>query len=336
MLDKRPIDIVRESGGQFDVGTKDEGAIIDSVNIGKSLLIIKENAIYELITADNVDPQRTNIQLPKMITRLIANKGTLSETISRTLLTAISLFKPEYILKSIDCHKILVLVIELQSEILVLDKEIKDYFLNENKASEEFEERNSINKSFEIPSIVNLETNCKTIFQKADHVEQTLMEIIINFFPNMGLSKQSHFPSFHKKLIEKYGENDSFSKFINETLSFMQIIRELRNGFDHRLKHTKVFDFELQPEGNIIWPTIELSHKTNKLERMSLKLFLEDTLNNFLDIIELTFAHLAGKNIKSRTLPIGVKEIPYNKRKNKFVRFSLWSPLGPEGFFIQK
>lgn len=335
MEEKRPIDRKRESGGHADIGSEEDGAIIEMKNIGGRLLVIKERSIYEMVMADTIDPERTNINLPTTIHKLIIDKGTESETVSRILLTAMTLFRPEYISNTVDCPKLIGLTTDLLSEISILEKEIKDYQIVEKTASDEYEERRNQKVSYKLPSIVSLESKCKTIFQKADHIEQTLMDIIVNFYPNLGLTKQSHFPNFYEKLREKYGEADPLVKFINETVYFMQVIRELRNGFDHRLEHTKVYDFELQTDGNIIAPTVELKHKKIKLERTSLSEFLEITTKNMLDIIELTFAYLAGKNVKIGGIPYQVRQIPEDKRRNKFVKYSFWTPIGDEGFYNQ-
>lgn len=335
MEEKRPIDRKRESGGQTDIGSEVDGAIIEMKNIGGRLLIIKERSIYEMVMADNIDPERTNINLPPTIHKLIIDKGTESETVSRTLLTAITLFRPEYVSNTVDCPKLIGLTIDLLSEISILEKEIKEYQLDEKIAADEYEERRTQKVSYMLPSVVSLESKCKTIFQKADHIEQTLMDIIVKFYPNLGLTKQSHFPNFYKKLQEKYGEEDPFVEFIKKKVYLMQVIRELRNGFDHRLEHTKVFDFELQVDGNIIAPTIELKHKKIKLERTSLNKFFEIVTKNMLDIIELTFAYLAGKNVRTGGMPYQVKQIPDDKRQNKFVKYSFWTPIGDEGFYNQ-
>ncbi len=335
MSEKKPIDRIRDSSGHADIVTLEEGAIIEMKKIGGRLLIIKERAIYEMVMADTIDPERTNINLPTTIHKLIIDKGTESETVSRTLLTAMTLFRPEYISNTVDCPKVIGLTIDLLSEISILEKEIKEYLFAEKTASDEYEERRNQKVSYKLPSVVSLESKCKTIFQKTYHIEQTLIDIIVKFYPNLGLSKQSHFPSFYEKLKEKFGEADPFVKFIKKTVYFMQVILELRNGFDHRLEHTKVFDFELQTDGNIIAPTIQLNHKKIKLERTSLNDFLEITIKNILDIIELTFAYLAGKNVRTGGMPYQIRQIPEDKRRNKFVKYSFWTQIGDEGFYNQ-
>ena len=115
----------------------------------------------------------------------------------------------------------------------------------------------------------------------------------------------------------------------------MQVIREIRNGLDHRLKHTTVLDFEIQTDGNILSPTIELAHKKTKLQRTSLSEFLEISVQNILVIVEETFAHLASKNQTSGGIPKHVKLIPEERRWNKFVKYSFWSPIGEGGYFSQ-
>ena len=189
--------------------------------------------------------------------------------------------------------------------------------------------------SYKLPAVINLDSTCKTIFQKTNHIEQTLIDIITEFYPNLGLTKQSHFPFLYEKLKALYGETDLFVKFLSKTLCFMQVIYELRNGFDHRLDYVSAFNFDLQTDGNIIAPTIELKHKKIKLERTSLSDFLKFSIANNLDIIELTFANLASKNMRTTGLAYQVRLIPEDKRRNKFVRYSFWIPFGDEGFYNQ-
>ena len=220
MDEKRPIDKKRDSGGMADIGTKEDGAIVEMTKIGERLLIIKERSIYEYIMADNIDPNRTNIGLPNGIQKLLLNQGSESELVSRTFLTAQTLFKPEYINDKIDIISAQTLALNLLIEQITLEKEIQDLIKEEQKVSEEYERRRAEPSSYAIPSIVDLETRCKSIFQKADHVEQILIEIISIFYSKNGLTKQSHFPRFHEMLIEMYGEQDPFSEFIRGAVPF--------------------------------------------------------------------------------------------------------------------
>jgi hypothetical protein len=161
------------------------------------------------------------------------------------------------------------------------------------------------------------------------------MEIITLFNPNSGLTKQSHFPKFHEVLKEKYVEKDGFTEFIGSTLYFMRIVRELRNGLDHRLSTYKIKDFELKTDGDILSPTIELNHKDVKVERTALNEFLKLTTQNLIEIIEVSFAFLAGRAVRTSRMPYQLRETPIEKRRHKFVKYSFWMPIGDEGFYCQ-
>jgi hypothetical protein len=334
MNERRPIDIKRDSGGSADIGTEQDGAILEMYNLDGKLIVIKEFALYEFMTADTVDPDRTNISLPNNIQRLLINQGAESELVGRTFLTTKTLVKKE-LFKGIDTSKIIKLSLDALVELTVLEKEVDEYLEKEKEVSHAYEERRKELASYAIPSINDVETRCKTIFQKADHVEQILMEIITLFYPNEGLTKQSHFPKFQDILKKKYGEADPFFLFLDKSIYFIKVVRELRNSLDHRLKFVKVKDFELQTDSNIISPTIELEFKEVKLEKVSLSEFLPLVLKNSIYIFENTIGHLSATNAKSDLMPYVIKEIPENDRRYKHVRYSFWSPLGDTGYFHQ-
>tara|TARA_R110002111_G_scaffold197018_1_gene262845 strand:+ start:140 stop:1147 length:1008 start_codon:yes stop_codon:yes gene_type:complete len=335
MKEKRPIDRKRESAGMADIGTKEDGAIQQMIKIGDRLIILKEKSIYEFIMADDVDPERTNIKLPNNIHKLIIDQGSESEMVSRVFLTANILFNKGKFETEIDSEKALTLTLDLIQELSILETEIQSYLDKEKEVSEDYESKRNQPVSYSIPSIGNAKNRCTTIFQKADHIEQTLMKIITIFYPNDGLTQQSHFPKLYDIIKDKYGEKDSFTEFLNQILDFMKIIRNLRNALDHQLKGVEVYDFELEPNSDVLAPSIELDFKGSKLERQSLSEFLKLLIPNFIYICEFTIVHLAGRNFLPTIMQQAVKEIPEDKRRNKFVKYSFWSNMGEGGYYDQ-
>jgi hypothetical protein len=335
MDEKSPIDKKRESGGYIDIGTEDDGAIIEMINVGNKLIVVKEKSLYELMMADTIDPGRTNIGLPNMIQKLLIKKGTDSEIVGKTFLTAKTLFQSEYFDKKIDTNRLLELSLDLLIELAALEKENNSYLKNEMEAVDEYENIKKNKLPYKLPTIIDLELQCKKIFQNADHVEQILMEIIVTFYPNEGLTKQSHFPLFHQLLIKLYGENDPFVDFIDKTLYFIKIVRAIRNALDHRLKTVRLFNFDLQPDSSILSPSIEVNHKEDKLKRVALSTFLPIVLENFLSIVEDIFAYLAAKNAIPHPMISKIMAIPEEHRRYKFVRYSFWANIGEGGYFSQ-
>lgn len=333
MIDKNEIDRKRNQGGTAEVGSKEEGAILQMQKIGERLFIIKEKSIYEFIMADDIDPERTNINLPNNMHKRIINQGIESEIVSRIFITAKNLFKQSQLNKGIDADKALLLSLELLQEMAILQEEINNYLQKEEDVVEEYKAKTG---SYIIPAVEHLQTICKTIFQKAYQIEQIIIDLVVIFYPNeKGLSKQSHFPKLYEFIKAKYGENDGFTEFIKLSTGFMKIIIELRNGLDHRLSTVKVENFEQLADGNLNSPSIALNYKDVKLKRESLNIFLPVLLQNLIIMFENISAYLCIKNTNPGMMGFKVVEIPEDKRQNKFVRFCYWSPMGEGGYYDQ-
>jgi hypothetical protein len=334
MEENKDISRIRDRGGSAEIGTEEDGAILEMYNLNEKLITIKEHALYEFYMADHIDPNRTNAALPANIQKLIINEGPNSELVSSTFLTAKTLFRDGYF-PGVDNKKAISLSIELMIELKNLKTEIHSYMDKEKEVSDAYEARRKKPISFALPAIGNAESRCTTIFQKADRVEQILIEIFMLFYTSAGLKIQSHFPDFFEVLKIKHGEEHPFTKFIGSTVDFMNIVRELRNSLDHRLRFVEVRDFELQLDGNVMSPTIELKKiRKTQMERTPLSTLLPIVLQNFLAITELTFAYVAGTDAKPM-MPSLVKVIPEDNRRFKHLKYAFWTDFGNGGWYHQ-
>lgn len=330
------IDRVRESGGKITIGNIDE-AIQRATEFDGKLIIIKENSIHEVVNADFIDPQRTNVAIPNTIQKPILDIGTESELVARTFLTAALLFEKKYFDEAVDTQRVLKLSFELLQELVVLEKEINEYLTDEKDTANAYNERIKVPAPYTLPTITNLVTRCKTIFQKADHINQTMIDIARLFYSSDGLKKQGHFETFAGLVAEKYGESDDFSKFLLHSVYTMRVIRYVRDGLDHRGESVKVKDFALQLDSTITSPTIELVNKHERLSETLLSSFLPTLLSRIIAVVEGTIVCLAEKHVKSSFIPYEIREIPVEKRKYRLTRFSFWSPtpVNDDGFYHQ-
>lgn len=332
MEEKRQIDSMRDRGGSVDIGTAEDGAIMEMLPIGKRMLVIKERSVYEMRLADDIDPNRENPNIPSTSQRLIVGLGTESEIFSRTFLTAKRLFKPGHLKEGIDDIQLLFLTLEIVQELAALDKEINDYLDQELKVSNEYNELKGKTNNHAVPSIPDLKTRCKTIFQKADQAYQATLAIIRIFYPDF--SKQSYYSAFLDHIKKKYGDNHPFSEFLENALPFILLARNIRNCLDHRRTETEIKDFELQLNLEIFSPTIEVNYLDSKLERVSLSKFLPSLTENLVTVFENLIAYLCANNQRTNSV-MQVRYIPEDKRRNKHIRFAYWLPFGSEGFFQQ-
>ena len=335
-MDKKlPIDLIRERGGSASIGTSEDGAIMEMIPLEGRMLIIKERSVYEMRLADDIDPKREKPNIPPTSQRLIVSLGTESEIFSRTFLTAKRLFKPEYFPATIDTTQLLLLTLEVVQELAALDKEVNDYLNVEKKASDDYEDRKSKKLDHAVPSIPDLKTRCKTIFQKADQAYQAQLSIIRIFYPDF--SNKFNYTKFFEFIKNKYGEQDNFTKFLQEILPFILLARNIHNCLDHwERTETDLKDFELQLDLSIISPTIEINYLESKLDRVALVQFLPFVIENLVVIYENMIAFMSIKNLKSdRFMQSQIRFIPKDKRINKHIKFAYWLPLGSEGFYQQ-
>jgi len=330
---KRQIDIIRERGGSANIGTIEDGAIIEMLSISGRMLIIKERSVYEMRMADDIDPNRKNPGIPSTSQRIIVRLGTESEIFSRTFLTAKRLFKSEYFPASIDTDQLLLLTLDIVQELAALENEVANYLNDEKKAIKGYIDNNKNNHI--LPSIPNLNTKCKTIFQKSDQSYQAQLALIRIFYPDF--NKKHYYTKFSEFIKNKYGDQDNFTKFLEEIIPFILLARNIRNCLDHwERTETEIRDFDLQLDLSIISPSIEVNYLGSTLERISLSQFLPSVTENFVAIFENMIAHLSNKNLLEDKLMQGqIQFIPKEKRINKHIKFAYWLPLGSEGYYQQ-
>ncbi|SFD17054.1 hypothetical protein SAMN05518672_101857 [Chitinophaga sp. CF118] len=160
------------------------------------------------------------------------------------------------------------------------------------------------------------------------------MEIIRQFYPAIG---KQYFHKFTEYVGNEYEDQDDFVKFIREIQPFIDTTRNIRNCLDHRMAQIEIKDFDLQSTGEIISPTIAMDFNNTTVQRTSLNRYLPDIRDSLLNLFELLIVHLCAKNIKEdKGLQRRVAIIPESERRNKFIKFAVWYPLGPGGFYDQK
>jgi len=270
---------------------------------------------------------------------LLLDYGANSEVVSRTFITAALIFEKQFILHGIDLDKARSISLEIAQELIELEREVARYFQDEAAAII----RAKVSVSNTIPSIPNIETRCKTIFQKADQVNQRLVALSRLFPKFKDLNEQAHFENLATSFSTAFGEADLLCKFLNENHQFMQSLRLIRDGLEHRAARYKgvrkvtVNNYDSDANSCSL-PTIELNDKLQKIPATGLSSLLMTILPKLIAVSEAVIAGLASKHIKSEIPYYQIREIPYLKRRMQYVRFAMWTdfPIGGEGFYHQK
>jgi hypothetical protein len=214
------------------------------------------------------------------------------------------------------------LTFEVLKDLVAMETGAAEFVAIETTEIERMRSRPPNSGSFTLPAITDVEARCKTFFQKADHVEQALWDIVRLFYP--AIQSKCHFEKLCESAETQYGSNDDFPKFIKEALPFLVMVRNVRDCLDHRnAKGVVITNFVMQPDGTIVRPAIEVAFRATKQPKVELATLLPAVVSSMLNVFDTMLAFLCGKNPNPNSgLPVEVGFVPEGKRRNKFVQYS--------------
>jgi len=223
---KREIDRLRESAGSMNINTPDDQSEIASMlTIDNTLIVVKQRGIYQIKMADQIDPERTNPHVPNTV-QLLSQFGSDEEFIGKMLLTAHGLFSKGNLPPNIDCDAAMVHIVEITKNVSEM-RVLADRFAEEQKeCMGKFDGKIERDRSFFLPSIVNVVARVCEFVQKADHSLRELFDIVKLFYTNLG---KGRWESLKKRIDSETDRIDNFDEFLKNSLPFLTQIRNARN-----------------------------------------------------------------------------------------------------------
>lgn len=321
MTKQRPIDQKREAGGSFEIGSPDEGEITSTVEIGGSLYIVKKHAIYAIQMADQIDPERKNIDLPNVIHRQVLSEGSDSELVGRTLLTAANLFaKGKFLPSSFQHERALALSLDALTNIVAMRTTATEFDVAQQVAWTNAQNNPQAAGSMKVPAMSDVRTRCKTFAQRADHAARALFDITQLFYPDLN---KGGWEALLERATTLYGADDYFTKFLGRALPFLLLVRNSRDCLEHNLTGAVVSDFKLLADGQLVAPTIEINFRKTHQPTVAVAMFMTQVTDSMITAFEVMIACLCSKHIHSMipNFPIVVGELPEDRRRGKHVRY---------------
>ena len=173
---KRPIDQKRDSAISGTIGVAGDGAIKEFLNVGHSLLMIMDEAIYKFELADRIDPERTNIAVPNTQQKLYS-VGYSSEIVGRILLTAKYLFEKGMLDGRFDKARLMSASLQFFDEIIAAAGILENLKLEHDAAIALFEKQKADKSAILIPSVADVRGKVKSFIQRTEHSMQPLLAL---------------------------------------------------------------------------------------------------------------------------------------------------------------
>ncbi|MZR30277.1 hypothetical protein [Sneathiella litorea] len=310
--DKSKINRLRDGAMSMTVGNENDGKITDLISVAdENLYIVKENSIYRVMLADDIDPERTNINIPNSHQRIVS-AGSTSPVVARSFLSADTLFNSTLFDQNFDQKLLMQISIDFMKELLAADRYLDNYVSAELAACAGMNEPK--NREFTIPTIDDLEGQVKSYLQKIEHAVQKIYQLTKVFYDH----NKKLFTGFAEKIEEKYGTDDNFAKFAKEMAKFMQFVRNARHCIEHPSKTQMLItkDFTLDASGQLSPPSIEIIHAETPQSQMAIADFMKQTLEYMILINETLMLHLSDKHmLKTDGFEFAVGFIPEEQRR---------------------
>jgi len=333
MSEKQQIDAIRNGSIRMKIGDDRDGVITGMVTICGKMHVVKERSISKILTADNIDPDRTNLQTPNT-QQIVAQAGSDSETVCRILLTADQLFQKNMIRESVDTKKAKKICLELLKEILAAE-DIATTFLNDVEDAA-FSKKVTNIESFSVPTVGNLENRTKNFISRAEHAIQKLYQLTQIFYDH----DEKFFDGFHAKLEKLYGVDDEFTIFAKRLAVFAKQIRNIRNCMEHTRpsQRLELHDFNLNKNSQLSRPTIEVIHNESPISTGPISEFMVKIVEKLVAGGENLLAHLADKNMNPKMnefagMKVIVGVVPESQRSIRNVRLGYL--IGQGGSWIK-
>ncbi len=328
-MTNRPIDKVRTSAGTMTL-PPDSGGITDMGEINGALHMIGGSAIYRVQLADEIDPARTNIDIPDTHQKVLSY-GTELPYVRQTLMTARRLFSNGVLGASFDYKSGINLSFEALQDLAAMHDICQDLHDRLNKATEAIKNPTVQQRSMTVPSMGNVRGDTKAFLQKADHVAIALFNIAKIFYGNeIG---KGMFEGLHDLTRKKFGEDDPFPQFLKAAVPFLKFVRNARNAVEHpdQTKNVKVSDISLLPTGELRPPSIDVIHPETPQSTVPLLALMEHVANHLANSFEAMLAYLCGVNVQPVAgMSLGVIEYDENQQKAYKCRYGYATRIGDQ------
>ncbi len=322
MAGKHPIDIQRDAAITLQIGGDDKSAAREFLSTADSLYIIKEIGIFKVQLADDIDPGRTNPNIPNLSQQVLA-AGYDNEIVARVLLTAKYLFDERNATVKPFVASLFENCIVLTRQLLELDAMTRELADEIQRKEAAFVEKPTARNAFSLPSVPGMDTKLHSILSRADKTKDTILGMCrLQFLPGAaGKVKVEELEKAAETSIQ--AEPEVFTAW-KEIARYFSLIRNMRNVSEHPKANYQVLlaDFSMQSDGQVNPPLVEIQHPDTPIGTLPVVEFLEFVRSTMLQHAEimLTFIRFA---VLMKHNPFGewVAEFPEAERRHKFVRY---------------
>lgn len=273
----RPIDRLRNSACQTRV-EGDVGAILAVFpHREERLFFICERGVTSGQMADQIDPERTNPNMPQIVQTQELMYGASTALIQQTLCVAAELFDQTYLPARVSKDDAFALALEAARALAEVEDTITALAATEAQIRRQL--MAGEHKRHVVPKTQNLKGRVEGAIGNLREVALLAQRLAYLFYPrattNIPFSEH-----LRKAVSNQLAADDPLLPHIEWCLAQIERFFSYRNALTHggpgNDQQFILRDYEIQPDGALLAPTIEVKHPKDPLPQMDIGQFLQD------------------------------------------------------------
>lgn len=288
----RPIDRIRDSGGSARIPEGHGNAVAVKV-FGSRMYFLAERGVTSAVMADQIDPERTNANIPPVVQRTELAYGLDTPFLQRTLCAAFELIDQTHLPDHVDKDALLTMALGVASDLASTTDTIKELLAHQA------ETRAKKLTAAYLPHTHNIVGKVRQSLAHLRDVESSIKEMSLHFYPKTA-SSDPWDKGLRSAMEAAYSDQPEAIEHFEKLSSFLLAVADHRNAMIHpdETKRVTITDYELEAQGVIVAPTIEITHARNAVSRNDVAQFLQFQVDSISHVYETILGWLCDMNVR--------------------------------------
>lgn len=319
---KHAIDQRRESAFSMDIRGDDQSPIFDFLSTAHALYAIKSDGVFKIQLADDIDPDRTNPNIPNL-SQQVLSAGSDAPIVATVLLTAKTLFDAKNAQVDPFVSELFELSLRLTRHLVELDQIISRVAEEIYRKHADFSDKTMAPYAFSLPSIPGLNAEIHNILTRADKSKDAILDLMRLQFLSTNINSRdlNHLSAAIRDAVQT---EPNLIEVWDGMQHYFMLVRNMRNTSEHPKVGGRIIlsDFAMQPDGSVSPPSIEVQHPMTPIRPVPVTEFLTFVAISLLNHAETALAFIKMASLL-RDNPFGeiVAALPPEQRRNQHVRF---------------
>lgn len=288
----RPIDRIRDSGGSARIPEGHGNAVAVKV-FGSRMYFLAERGVTSAVMADQIDPERTNANIPPVVQRTELAYGLDTPFLQRTLCAAFELIDQTHLPNHVDKDALLTMALGVASDLASTTDTTKELLAHQA------ETRAKKLTAAYLPRTDNIVGKVRQSLAHLRDVENAIKEMSLHFYPKAAANDPWD-KGIRAAMVTVHGDQPEAMEHFEKLSSLLLAVADHRNAMIHpdATKRVTITDYELEAHGAIVAPTIEITHPRNPVPRHDVAQFLQSQVNSISHIYETFLGWLCDMNVR--------------------------------------